>query len=219
MAIFGGNDDDKRVGFGRRPTPPAHPEHGAPPDRDLSPEEARAEALRQLPADTPEWARAMFAETAEKLATSRRSSTPTWVIAGALSLFAFIFIGVGGWMLAGTLAFTEAALATTGRVAAVTEHRSDDATTWSAMFDYTDAGGTVQRGETHISSSDYNFRIGDEVAILYDPAEPRTVRVDDWLSVWGLPVIFLTVGGGVESVLVLVLLLRARRRGAERAGA
>lgn len=213
--------DERRGGFDDAIDPKSRPSSGTGGGKDIDPggPDARTqEVLDAIPDDAPDWVRklaeraAPYAARAEERRSGRTRRAPGFVFV-IMGLLALGFIGIGVWFLIDAVAFTDSARTATGEVIAVTPHRDDDGgTTYTPRFAYTDADGVRRTGETHISSSTYDYAPGERVAILYDPADPRDVRIDDWFSLWGFPMIFIAAGLFSETVLVLIFVFRARRR-------
>ena len=138
---------------------------------------------------------------------------PFWVL-GALLPMIFgaigaIFTVIGAVWLLLAMASVDASVPVTGEVVSV----ADTGRGFRAEFTYTDQGGMLQTGRTHISSSAYDFALGTRIDLLVDPSDPETVRVDGWFSLWGLPAVFLVLGGTLfATALILFLIARQLRR-------
>ena len=109
-------------------------------------------------------------------------------------LFGFAFFSVGAIFTFYTFQFLENALQTTGQVVAIDTNRSDDGTTYKPTFSYVDFEGRHRRGNTLISSSGYNFNIGEKMDILYDTRDFSRVRLTGWFNTWGFGTIFMIAG-------------------------
>lgn len=98
-------------------------------------------------------------------------------------------------MLIDAIRFAGVAQKTVGTVIDLDVHSDSDGTTYTPTFEYLDTDGRTRTGRTHISSSGYDYRIGAREEILFDPnALDADVRINGVFSLWGLPVIFTTVG-------------------------
>ncbi len=126
-----------------------------------------------------------------------------------LAFMAVVFSAVGGIFLYFSFDFSNYARATTGTVMSVSESYSDSSVTYQPTIAFVDAQGTKQTGETFLSSSSYNYRPGSKVDILYDTRAPHKLRVDNWFTLWGFPMIFLIVG----LVLLVITVIVARVSG------
>lgn len=60
--------------------------------------------------------------------------------------------------------------------------------TFSPLLRYAAAAGPVEAG-LWVSSEAYDFPVGSLHAALVHPADPWTLRLDDWASSWGLPAV------------------------------
>lgn len=129
---------------------------------------------------------------------------PTWA-AVLMAAIGLAFLAGGGWFLAESYGFSSRAERTEGEVVEV---RPTSNTKFVAVLAYEDADGTARQGETHVAASHYDYKVGATVTILYDPAEPGTVRVEEWVLAWAIPGLF--AGTGL-TILLLLLVLRRRR--------
>ncbi len=142
---------------------------------------------------------------------TRRLGRLTYLIV----LFPLIFVGFGGYMLFDAIRFIGVAQEAVGTVVDIDIHSDSDGTTYTPTFQFTDEGGQIRTGRTHISSSGYDYAMGAQEEILFDPhALDADVRVNGVFSLWGLPVIFSTVG-----LLVFAGLLFGLRMSRNRANA
>ncbi len=134
------------------------------------------------------------ADTFEISDAPKKRRTPRY-LALLFILFPLIFVGVGGYMLLDAIRFSGVAVGAVGTVVDVDVHSDSDGTTYTPIFRYTDQDGRDHQAPTHISSSGYDYSIGSQEWILYDPGAPNDeVRIDGVFSLWGLPVIFTSVG-------------------------
>jgi hypothetical protein len=54
------------------------------------------------------------------------------------------------------------------------------------VFEFRTAGNDVQRAESLQGSGFQGFAVGQEIAIRYDPIDPRRAEVDSFAVLWGL---------------------------------
>jgi hypothetical protein len=121
------------------------------------------------------------------------------------ALIPLIFVGVGGYMMVDAIRFSGIAEKTVGIVIDLDVDSDSDGTTYTPVFRFVDSRGSTHSGRTHIASSEYDYAIGAEEEILYDPGAPEDgVRINGIFSLWGLPAIFLGVGLIVFIVMVRV---------------
>ncbi|MEM1161240.1 MAG: DUF3592 domain-containing protein [Pseudomonadota bacterium] len=127
-------------------------------------------------------------------------------------------VAVGLWFLADAMAFDDIALSARGEVLSVERHQSVDKDTGQVTYTYTPTfrfvgqNGDTYQAETHVAASVYNFRIGTQKDLLYDPARPDEVRLTGFGSRYGLPLGFI-VGGLIFAGVGVGLLITGRRRG------
>lgn len=114
-----------------------------------------------------------------------------------------ILIG-GGVLTFITYDFMDNALPTTGSVVSVEVNYGDDSVSYKPTIRYIDYAGRKQRGETFMSSSSYDFKVGSKVNILYDIRDPNNLRMDTWFATWGFGIILLAASAvpfGISSFL------------------
>lgn len=62
------------------------------------------------------------------------------------------------------------------------------------VVEFTDLNNKKVRFTEGIGSLPADFEIGEEVEVLYDPHEPKEVRIKTWKRLWLAPTIFSAVG-------------------------
>jgi hypothetical protein len=102
-----------------------------------------------------------------------------------------IMLVIGGGLTYFTYDFMDNALPVQGQVMSVEVNSSDDGLTYRPTIRFVDFQGRKQTGITFLSSSNYDFRIGSNVDILYDTRDPQTLRMDTWIATWGIGLIIL----------------------------
>ena len=110
-----------------------------------------------------------------------------------------IFVLIGCHQLYGAYRFTSVALPVEATVEAVERKVSRDSdgrrsTTYRPTVVYRDAYGATRTARTYLSSNGYNFEVGSRIAVLYDPDDPSTVRVDSFASLWVFGAVFSGMG-------------------------
>ena len=130
-----------------------------------------------------------------------------------LRIMGLMFLVAGSVLTFLAYDFMDNALPTSGRVVSVEVISGDDSTSYKPTIRFIDWEGRKQRGQTFISSSDYNFAVGTEVDILYDIRNPESLRMDSWIATWGLGFIFL--GGSIIPLVVARIVGRASDRNVE----
>lgn len=84
---------------------------------------------------------------------------------------------------------------------------SESGTTLSyrPVFSYT-VNGTSYRTASPIASTAYaGCCEGDRMELYYDPAEPSRIRPNDFASLWFMPLLLLSIGGGFIGIAVTLL--------------
>ncbi|MEM9061204.1 MAG: DUF3592 domain-containing protein [Pseudomonadota bacterium] len=147
---------------------------------------------------------------------ARRSRTSNGSpVIGLLLAFAFVIAGVG--MLLETIFFQVTSVKAIGEVVEVHESVTEKGEVlYSPTFKWRDQSGGTQTGSPSTKASWYDFRIGAEVHILYDPTDPEDVRVSDTESLWSAPVLVMMVGLIFAFLSWQVLHYRAQRQKADR---
>lgn len=139
------------------------------------------------------------------------------VIVGAFSVVAALLLVVGIVLLVSSIRFVGSSETTLGTVVEVSAEQScktrdgrrECSDTYRPTVTYTTAAGEEITFTSRTSTSDWNFPVGTEVTVRYDPADPQGARLDGWFSTWGAATI---VGGlgvlfaGVAVILRLTLL-------------
>src|SRR5580704_61042 len=102
----------------------------------------------------------------------------------------FILVGVGCFIAGAILclhtrAFIATAKTASGSVVGVDPGTdSHGAPTYHTVFSFTDDSGATHTIRASYSQSPPPYRIGDQVAVLYQPASPESARVRSFVSLW-----------------------------------
>lgn len=64
------------------------------------------------------------------------------------------------------------------------------------VIEFRTQAGEVVRFEGKTGGSEFAYRIGQQVAILYDPQFPQDARIDSWFELWFPPFAVILLGGG-----------------------
>jgi hypothetical protein len=124
-----------------------------------------------------------------------------------------VCLAVGAGLLADAYTFIQKAESTHGEVIGIRANRSDDGTSYTPTIRYNRGDGQVFEAETHISSSGYNYKVGERVEILYSNDAPDTVRINSFFSLYGPGVIVSAVGA--VFLLIVGQFWRRPKRGVE----
>jgi hypothetical protein len=139
-------------------------------------------------------------------------SAPGW-IRWIFRLIPLVFLAVGAGLLGDAFTFIQKAESTRGEVISIRASRSDDGTSYTPTILYSRDDGQVFEAETHISSSGYNYKVGERVKILYSNDTPDEVRINSFFSLYGPGLILSVVGAGF--LLVVGQFWRKSKKGAE----
>jgi hypothetical protein len=142
------------------------------------------------------------------------------VAIGFLAALTLAALGASAWFAGREVAFRLNSVGTLAEVVGFAGSSSgrgsgDTRFTYAPVFVFTLPDGTEQRAESRVGSSSPGLRVGDRIAVRYDPARPARAEMVGFLDSWGLAAIFGTFGallglgtfGGV-----LTLRAQARRR-------
>ena len=134
-----------------------------------------------------------------------------------------VFTAVGLALLAAALYlyqdtqnFTQGALTGDGVVTELVRARSSDSnsSTYRPVVEFhTDDGSLVEVTST-MGSNSPSFRVGESVQVYYHADRPHQAKINSFLSLWGLPLIFGGIGG-IFFLVGFVMIYMARRRAAE----
>lgn len=145
------------------------------------------------------------------------SIIPRWFKIGFVSM-GLIFCTIGSYWAWENLSFMRTAKSTLGKVDRFETRASSRVgtgnsgrrtTTYAPVFTFRDEQG---KDYTVTSSTGQNraaYERGEEVTVLYDPADPERARIHSFTQMWLLPVIF---GSAGVAFLVVGLVMRPKRR-------
>ena len=125
-------------------------------------------------------------------------------------IMGFMFLVAGAVLTFLAYDFMNNALPVSGRVVSVEVISRDDSVSYKPTIRFVDWAGRKQSGQTFMSSSKYNFDVGEDVDILYDTRDPESLRMDTWFATWGFGLIFL--GASVIPFIVAGIVGRASGR-------
>lgn len=105
-----------------------------------------------------------------------------------IGLFSVVFVFAGiaalaiaGWMVARDPVFTGVAIGATGEVVDLKRAQSGSGVAnYRPVVVFRDAGGVERRFEGAIGANPPDYRKGEQVAVLYDPAAPDQAVINSW---------------------------------------
>jgi hypothetical protein len=134
-----------------------------------------------------------------------------WMIFGNLFLGAFClwgaYAGYTGWKL------QNEGIATTGTVVRLEESDSSEGgcCVYSPVVEFS-ANGQIFSFESGNASDPPAYEVGEEVNVLYDPADPNTAQIDSFFERWIFPIIIIPAMIFTAGILNFFM-IRAWRRG------
>ena len=132
--------------------------------------------------------------------TSRSLGWVAWTLAVGLLVLS-TGMGIGAWLLYQSAAeFVARGVEVEGRVIDLVEviDREDRSRTYKPEYTFTDADGNEWTDVASVSTNPPSYDVGDKIAIVYDPDQPRDSRVNSFGALWLGPIIL-----GVFSVVFL----------------
>jgi len=145
------------------------------------------------------------------MANNQQYVGPIFTVVGTLMIAAGIYFFID------VTRFTDKAEKTVGEVISVKTNISHDSdgrrsVTYEPTIRFRSIDGDTYSAETHISSSEYDYVIGTEVEILYDPSDLDEVRINGFWSLYIFPGVF-TIVGAFFSIIGLFVWRHINRRG------
>lgn len=131
--------------------------------------------------------------------------------------FIFLAAGVGmGVICLVTLARTRRFLAqaheTPAQVVGNHSRHHNRKHTYYPVLRYQTQEGTSHEVVSPVGSNPPRYREGEQVTILYNPANPQQVRINNFLNLWLMPLLFGVLGGAFLLVGGLALMASSLRR-------
>lgn len=127
--------------------------------------------------------------TVEKVAgVGNRLQIGCWIVFGNLFLAGFclwgVYAGYVSWQL------EQNGITTTGVVTSLGESSDSDGgcCVYSPVIEF-EANGQTYSFESSNASSPPAYDVGEQVSVLYDPADPNTAQINKWSERWLMPVI------------------------------
>ena len=140
------------------------------------------------------------------------------VVLAIILLHGVVMLVVGGILFVHSVAFVSAAV---GADATVSHVESEQTVSGGAdqvpgvvyrpTFTFQDTSGQQHTVKLDHASSSYDFRVGEQMEILYDPDDPQRLRIRSFSGTWLFPAWFL--GFGVGAIGVFCVVRAAARRG------
>jgi len=95
-----------------------------------------------------------------------------------------------------------------GQITQMIEEPSHHNAMYFPVFTYTDQTGTEHTIHSHSGSSSWTaYRVGDQITVLYTASNEENPWIDDWLTLWGVPLML--IGFGIIVIPVGILAIRS----------
>lgn len=115
-----------------------------------------------------------------------------------VALLSLPFLGVGLYEALESQKRMAAFLRTTGTVVnnsyATTSHDGTVSGAYYPVVEFSDRNGTLVRFQDGIGSLPPDYSVGEQVALLYNPLNPKEARVYTWKRIWFAPTLFIVIG-------------------------
>jgi uncharacterized Tic20 family protein len=99
-------------------------------------------------------------------------------------LFSMLPLGICAYCYMSTSSFLNKAENTHGTVLEVVERRTSDGTMYYPVYSFVDVYGTKHKIYSKSGSYPPQYDVGDTISILYDPENPKEIKMDSFLSLW-----------------------------------
>jgi hypothetical protein len=154
-------------------------------------------------------------EAAAEAGLPMRAVVVLRVVLIGLMLLGGVLVGFGVKMLVDTRRFLATAEVAEGAVVRVDEAVMRDETRRFPVVEFRTAYEQVAQFQADNGS----LKVGDSVRLLYDPANPRNARLDNWGNRWAGPIALWGAGLTILVVNGVILLLMRSARGRAAQGA
>lgn len=131
-------------------------------------------------------------------------------------LVGIVFLSLAGWWGWDTWTFVQRGEPATAKIERFEQRTSKKRrsgtsrtrTYYAPVFTFQDTKGASHTVTSSTGSSKPAYKAGDQIRVLYDPADPQKARINTFSDLWLFPVVF----GGIGVVCLAVTMLLPRRR-------
>jgi uncharacterized Tic20 family protein len=99
-------------------------------------------------------------------------------------LFSILPLGICTYCTMSTRNFLNKAEKTHGTVLEIVERRTSDGTMYYPVYSFVDIYGTEHKIYSKSGSYPPRYEVGDPISILYDPENPKEIKMDSFVSLW-----------------------------------
>jgi hypothetical protein len=132
-------------------------------------------------------------------------SAPAWLFTAIFLAIGLGLLGGGIYSFVSTRAFLDNAVSANGAVIDLEAHwdSSDSSYTYYPRVRFRTENGEVHEFTGDVGSNPAAFDVGEDVSVLFDPANPSVARIDSFTQLWftslilgGMGLVFSIFGGG-----------------------
>lgn len=105
---------------------------------------------------------------------------------------AICLLASAGWSIY-SYHLTTTALRATGHITQMAERHDDRGDYWYPVYAFTDRDGVPHTVYSSVGSAPPRYSVGDPVTVLYYAGAGNDAHLDDWLTLWGAPLILLAL--------------------------
>ena len=144
--------------------------------------------------------------------------SPSLIVIAFVSLISFPFLGIGLYEAYQNQKQIAASIKTSGTVVdnsyATVNHDGTLSGAYYPVVEFTLATGTAVRFNDGIGSLPPDYAVGDQVAVLYNPTDPKDARIYTWKRIWFVPTLFIAIG--LLPPVITIVIMRAVGRSLKR---
>jgi hypothetical protein len=104
---------------------------------------------------------------------------------------------------------TATALRASGRITEMVKRRGSDGDYWYPVYVFTDRDGVLHTVHSSAGSAPPGHSVGDRVTVLYYAGAGDEAHLDDWSTLWGVPIVCVVIGA-IDLPIGLVVLMWPR---------
>lgn len=124
------------------------------------------------------------------------------ILAVVFLLIGVGLLGFGVFKMVQTANFVSTSQTATGTVTGFATSRSSGSsrsTTYAPEVRFRAPSGRQIRFRSQMSTNIVSYQTGDDVAVRFDPADPRHAEIDAFMPLWGLAIILLLIGAAFSA--------------------
>jgi hypothetical protein len=109
-------------------------------------------------------------------------------------IIGLLLISISIWLFSDSYSFTQNAEWVVGKVIDFQEKRSDQNYTYAPIVSFETTNNDVIKFISSTSSNPPSYKVGEIVNVLYIPSNPHKAKIDSFFSLWGISLIFFSLG-------------------------